>query len=59
MTERTERLEEGKKRLADIERRIGPYMPKIRVREGVKRGEWRSDNTVIRGQRTAQKKKVK
>jgi hypothetical protein len=59
MTERTEdRLEEGRKRLADIERRIGPYMPKIKVREGVKRSEWRSDNTAIRAQR-ASKKKVK
>jgi len=57
MTERTEdRLEEGRKRLADIERRIGPFMPKIKVREGVKRNEWRSDNTAIRSQRAPKKK---
>jgi hypothetical protein len=46
------KLEEGKKRLTDVEKRIGPYMPKIKTRSGVKRSEWRADNTAIRAQRS-------
>lgn len=43
-----DRLEAGKKRLADIERRIGIFMPKTTGREGAKRSEWRSDNVATR-----------
>jgi hypothetical protein len=51
-----ERLEEGKKRLADIERRIGPYMPRIKVRDAVKRSEWRSDNSAPKSHRPYKKR---
>jgi hypothetical protein len=50
------RLEEGKKRLADIERRIGPYMPKIKVRDGARRTEWRSDKVAVKTRPTSKKK---
>jgi hypothetical protein len=52
-----ERLEQGKKRLAEIEKRIGPFMPKIKVREGIKRTEWRHENTAVRTERSPKKKK--
>ena len=50
------RLEEGKKRLADIERRIGPYMPKIKVRDGARRTEWCSDEVAVKARRASKKK---
>jgi hypothetical protein len=37
-----DRLAAARGRLADLERRIGPFMPKPVVRSGVKRGEWHS-----------------
>jgi hypothetical protein len=49
-----ERLEQGKKRLADIEKRIGPFMPKIR--EGIKRTEWRHEDTAVRTEQPPKKK---
>jgi len=36
------RLAPARRRLADLEQRIGPFMPKPVVRSGVKRGEWHS-----------------
>jgi hypothetical protein len=42
------RLAAGRQRLEDIERKLAPYMPKKRVREGARRGEWRSDSSFIR-----------
>jgi hypothetical protein len=55
-----DRLEAGKKRLADIERRIGIFMPKTTGRQGAKRTEWRSDKVAVRRLRTtATKKKAK
>jgi hypothetical protein len=57
MTEASqERLEQAKKRLADIERRIGPFMPKITIREGIKRTEWRHENTAVRTDQSKKKK---
>jgi hypothetical protein len=57
MTQKAEhRLEEGKRRLADIERRIGPYMPKIKVRDGAKKSEWRSDKVAMKDRPTGKKK---
>jgi hypothetical protein len=50
-----DRLEEGRKRLAEIERRIGPFMPKVKVRDGVKRTEWRSDNSALKAHRAPKK----
>ena len=46
-TVKAERIEEGKKRLEEIERRVGRFMPKGTMKEGVKRGEWRSDYPLI------------
>jgi hypothetical protein len=37
-----DRLTPARKRLAELERRIGPFMPKPAVKSGVKRGEWHS-----------------
>jgi hypothetical protein len=37
-----DRLSPAKKRLTEIERRIGPFMPKPVVKSGVKHGEWHS-----------------
>jgi hypothetical protein len=49
MSDATEqRIEDAKSRLADIERRLRPFMRKPVVRDGVKRGEWRSDTGFIR-----------
>lgn len=36
-------IKRGRERLEEIERRIGRYLPNVTVRDGVKRGEWRSD----------------
>ena len=43
------RLAAAKERLEDIEKRIGRFMPKVKTRDGVKRGQWRSDHAFIRG----------
>ena len=40
-----QKLETGKQRLAEIERMLEPYSPKVTVREGPRRGEWRSYST--------------
>jgi hypothetical protein len=56
MTERSEdRLEEGRKRLADIQQRLERYMPRIKVREGAKRSEWRSDKVARTHPRASKK----
>ncbi|HVM81256.1 MAG TPA: hypothetical protein VMU06_19705 [Stellaceae bacterium] len=38
-----ERIKKGRERLEEIERRIGRFMPHHTSKDGVKRGEWRSD----------------
>jgi hypothetical protein len=56
--DKDKRLEEGKRRLEDIERRIGRFMPKVVSKEGVRRGEWRSDYPLVTGDLPKHRRKV-
>jgi hypothetical protein len=46
MTSETDRLEDAKRRLAEMQARIAVYMPNPKTENGIKRGEKHSGRTI-------------